>query len=176
MVLTAFLAQPILAYSKAGMITSGIIAGAGAISLVVSGAIMGSASDIAYCPAGTQEAVSGTYDCSYSECAYYQYNGGYYYCGTYYGNYGTAIQNCQYVNSYSTCVAWRTVSQTCNKYACKDQTTNQFQDYSHRKDQPRYDNSKWAVIASAGVTGAGLLALLISGLACGGCSDRGDVP
>jgi hypothetical protein len=172
-ILSVFLTQPLLAYSKAGVITGGVIGGAGIISMIVSGAIMGAASDVQYCPEGTQEAVSGTYDCSYSECAYYQYNGGYYYCGTYSDIYGNAVQNCNYVNGYTTCNAWRTVPKTCNKYACKSDTTHQFQDYSHRKDQPRYDNSKWALIASAGVTGLGGLIALISGLACGGCSGEG---
>lgn len=175
MIVATFLTQPLLAYSRSGLITGGVIGGAGVISMIVSGVIMGAASNVAYCPVGTQEAISGTYDCSYQACAYYQYNGGYYYCGTYSNGYGKAIHDCQYVNSYSTCVAWRTVPQTCNTYACQDQETRQFQDYSHRKDQPRYDNSKWALVASAGVTGLGGLIALISGLACGGCNS-GDVP
>lgn len=174
LIMTAFLTQPLLAYSKAGVITGSVIGGAGVISMIVSGAIMGAASDVQYCPEGTQEAVSGTYDCSYSECAYYQYNGGYYYCGTYSNGYGSAVYDCSYVNGYTSCSAWRTVPRTCNKYACKSDTTGQLQDYSHRKDQPRYDNSKWALVASASVTGLGGLIALISGLACGGCNRADD--
>ena len=163
-----FTSQSVLAGgAKFGVVIGAVVTTIGGVSLLASGIVAGVASNEKYCDGNSRfnrEGVIGHHDCSYQVCAVAQYQGDTYYCQTY-GTYdGTGYQqSCQYsTGGYSSCIVWYTVPQSCEDMGCIDPNTQEKAEYLRRKIQPTYRNSLYAVYASAGVLGAGLITLITS--------------
>lgn len=145
-----------------GKVIGGILTGIGGIGMMISGDSMQAVGEEQYCSAGTHRAISGTYDCSHQTCSLWVSNGQTYYCHTYYsGAIENYVESCQWEDNGSTCTQWVTISQICNHYSCQN-SNGTFSDFLKRKNQPRYDNSKYALIGTSAVAGIGILTLILS--------------
>ena|SRR3989338_1702446 len=148
----------LLAKSTIGAAIGGTFIGAGAVTMLVAGIVAGVASNQEYCDTNSQfsqKAIVGYHDCSYDECISYYCTQDSVTCYDYNGG-------CVYNSGYCICTGWNTVVQSCPDYGCKDPNSTAFGPILHRKNQPTYQNSLYAVFAGASAFGAGLLILLPS--------------
>ncbi len=153
------------AHNPAGVAAGATLTAVGGLALLISGIVAAVEGNQPYCDANSQfsqMAVVGHHDCSYQICAVAIYQGSYYTC-QYYGNAYSGYQNCEYSRGgYSQCIVWQTVPQTCDDWGCKDPNSSNFGPVLHRKQEPEYSNSLYAIYASVGVLAIGLATLIPS--------------